>query len=285
MSHSTSHHRTGASALHAPVRTGLGEARRRFLLAAAGAGIALVVPIAALAGGRVSGVATEFTQIANYGILGDQLKRAIETASNTLQTVTNLQRQLVGLPAAVLGGVLRDLGVDMKGINRLLRTVSDARSAYANLSDMVDRDMRSMKTLKMSPQEYLNLRLDLAEKKGGVFRAAVESDMAIINTASERAEALEASMKAAAGISTHVQGFQVLASQNAQVMGSLSQLTQTIASEHVARNRERQERLANEQAMNAAVQNAQRNPGQPVRAPGFGAAIDLVAPSAAPTAP
>ena len=74
--------------------------RRTVLMVLLGGLAASVAP--SHAGGRVSGVATEFTQIANYGLLGDQLKRAIETASNTLQTVTNLQRQLVTLPASAL---------------------------------------------------------------------------------------------------------------------------------------------------------------------------------------
>lgn len=222
--------------------------------------------------------ATEWTQYANFGVLSADLVESIATATNTWNTVMNLKRQLEQLSPEALKSVLREMGVDMDAIVEIASNLNEARTAYKELSNTIERDLETMERLAMNPKEYLKLRMDLAEKKGGVYKLALDADLKVLANAKERSQSLKASMDRSKGIATHVQGFQTLAAMNAQLGAALNDLNQTIAQEHIARNREREAALLAQKQVQEAQQRAQAAPSLPSKGPTFGRALDYVGP-------
>lgn len=222
--------------------------------------------------------ATEWTQYANFGVLSADLVESIATATNTWNTVMNLKRQLEQLSPEALKSVLREMGVDMDAIVEIASNLNEARTAYKELANTIERDLETMERLAMNPKEYLKLRMDLAEKKGGVYKLALDADLKVLANAKERSQSLKAAMDRSKGIATHVQGFQTLAAMNAQLGAALNDLNQTIAQEHIARNREREAALQAQKQVQDAQKRAQATPSILNKGPTFGRALDHVGP-------
>lgn len=222
--------------------------------------------------------ATEWTQYANFGVLSADLVESIATATNTWNTVMNLKRQLEQLSPEALKSVLREMGVDMDAIVEIASNLNEARTAYKELANTIERDLETMERLAMNPKEYLKLRMDLAEKKGGVYKLALDADLKVLANAKERSQSLKAAMDRSKGIATHVQGFQTLAAMNAQLGAALNDLNQTIAQEHIARNREREAALQAQKQVQDAQKRAQAIPSILNKGPTFGRALDHVGP-------
>lgn len=220
--------------------------------------------------------ATEWTQYANFGVLSADLLQSIQTTANTYNTVMNLKRQLEQLSPEALKSVLREMGVDMDAIVEIASNLNEARAAYKELASTIERDLETMERLAMNPKEYLKLRMDLAEKKGGVYKLALDADLKILANAKERSQSLKAAMNNAKGIATHVQGFQALASMNAQLGAALNDLNQTIAQEHIARNREREAALLGQKQVQDAQKRAINTTVKPAKGPEFGNVLDHV---------
>lgn len=222
--------------------------------------------------------ATEWTQYSNFGVLSADLVESIATATNTWNTVMNLKRQLEQLSPEALKSVLREMGVDMDAIVEIASNLNEARTAYKELANTIERDLETMERLAMNPKEYLKLRMDLAEKKGGVYKLALDADLKVLANAKERSQSLKAAMDRSKGIATHVQGFQTLAAMNAQLGAALNDLNQTIAQEHIARNREREAALQAQKQVQDAQKRAQATPSILNKGPTFGRALDHVGP-------
>lgn len=220
--------------------------------------------------------ATEWTQYANFGVLSADLLQSIQTTANTYNTVMNLKRQLEQLSPEALKSVLREMGVDMDAIVEIASNLNEARTAYKELASTIERDLETMERLAMNPKEYLKLRMDLAEKKGGVYKLALDADLKILANAKERSQSLKAAMNNAKGIATHVQGFQALASMNAQLGAALNDLNQTIAQEHIARNREREAGLLAQKQVQEAQKKALNVTATPAKGPSFGNVLDHI---------
>ena len=220
--------------------------------------------------------ATEWTQLANFGVLSADLVETIATATNTWNTVMSLKRQLEQLSPEALKSVLREMGVDMDAIVAIADNLNEARSAYKDLKDTVERDLETMERLAQNPAQYLKLRMDLAEKKGGVYKLALDVALKGLANAKEGAQALKSAVDNAKGIATHVQGFQALASMNAQLGAALNDLNQTIAQEHIARNREREAELLAQKQVQDAQKRAINETIVPPKGPTFGNVLDHV---------
>lgn len=220
--------------------------------------------------------ATEWTQLANFGVLSADLVESIATATNTWNTVMNLKRQLEQLSPEALKSVLREMGVDMDAIVEIASNLNEARTAYKELANTIERDLETMERLAMNPKEYLKLRMDLAEKKGGVYKLALDADLKVLANAKERSQSLKAAMDRSKGIATHVQGFQTLAAMNAQLGAALNDLNQTIAQEHIARNREREAALQAQKQVQDAQKRALNEVVVPQKGPTFGNVLDHV---------
>lgn len=220
--------------------------------------------------------ATEWTQLANFGVLSAELVQNIQTATNTWNTVMNLKRQLEQLSPEALKSVLREMGVDMDAIVEIASNLNEARTAYKELSNTIERDLETMERLAMNPKEYLKLRMDLAEKKGGVYKLALDADLKVLANAKERSQSLKAAMDRSKGIATHVQGFQTLAAMNAQLGAALNDLNQTIAQEHIALNREREAQLLAQKQVQDAQKRALNEVIVPQKGPTFGNVLDHV---------
>lgn len=235
---------------------------------------AAVVPN--VSAGAMTGGATEWTQLANFGVLSADLVETITMVTNTYNTVVNLQRQLEQLSPENLRGVLREMGIDMDAIVAIADNLQEARTAYKDLVGTVERDLETMERLAMNPAQYLKLRMDLADKKGEVYKIALDADLKVLANAKERAQSLKSAMNNAKGLQTHVQGFQALASLNSQIGAALNDLNQSIAQENIARNREREAALQAQKQVQEAQKRAQAAPVVAPRGPTFGNVLDHV---------
>lgn len=206
-------------------------------------GFALTLGLTGVPVAHGGDIATQTTQALNWGLLGKQLDEAITTAKKTTETVTNLKKQFEIMPGKDLALMLRGMDTDTQRISVLLNDLNQAKRAYEGVKSMLDDNVKVMMKMGMNPTEYIKLRIDLAEKKGKVYQDQLNADIQVINNGRNKGALLQQSMSNVGKITTHVQGFQALAAINAQVVGSLNDLTHTVASANLEVTRERQEKL------------------------------------------
>src|SRR4030065_2212242 len=123
--------------------------------------IALAFPAApALAGGGLSGMSTEVTQLANNAeLIGIYAKEAESVMVQINQYMTMLQN-LQQLPAAILQDALGvgvgELAGQMQQYLQLYRSVSSLRQSAQQVADTLAFHGRALSALDMNPSDYLS---------------------------------------------------------------------------------------------------------------------------------
>lgn len=229
--------------------------------------------------GSVPVGATEITQILNNGELMLQVAKTAQVVQNTLASANSLALQLRHLPTNLMNEMLGNLGVDLKGVIALTDALKDAKKTYTQFEGMLEREMYAMQSMRMSPKDYLGLRINLASQKGGFYKQAMDADLKIIENAKEKAKTLESAMKNAQNIRTHVEGFQQLSAMNAQMISVLNEMSISVAQENASSNQERQDLARNTQAMAKALEAERVRRSEPRLLPQtFGGTMDLPRP-------
>lgn len=187
----------------------------KFILLALG----LAVSSPPASAGAVVG-ATEFTQIANYALLGESLVEQIAmvaqetlTATNTLNTYKAAIEDLTGLPDGVAQSMLALLQGDLDAYYKLSSATSSARRGTEAVLEAALRragDMGAMSEMGYDPRFFLSREFELAEMDAQA-RWQLDRDMEAVRQNELRLAHLSAVMRDAPGsIKSTVSGFQSL---------------------------------------------------------------------------
>lgn len=209
--------------------------RYKHLIVSVALACATASPVVAQAG-AAGGGATEFTQIANNGllasILGEQAASVVQetaTAATTLKTYQMLFEDLKGLD-----DLLRDQMLEIFNPQIFVAATMNAwevqSSAYA-LQDLFktrQKDMLEMQMKGFDPKYYLTYEAELAKADEN---AALRwnKDYETLQLAEARLAGISETAKKASSITTTIQGFQSLAATSAATATEVAELNKQVA--------------------------------------------------------
>lgn len=209
--------------------------RYKHLIVSVALACATASPVVAQAG-AAGGGATEFTQIANNGllasILGEQAASVVQetaTAATTLKTYQMLFEDLKGLD-----DLLRDQMLEIFNPQIFVAATMNAwevqSSAYA-LQDLFktrQKDMLEMQMKGFDPKYYLSYEAELAKADE---HAALRwnKDYEALQLAEARLAGIAETAKKASNVTTTIQGFQSLAATSAATATEVAELNKHLA--------------------------------------------------------
>lgn len=199
-----------------------------------------------LAGGGMSGGATEFTQLINKAQLVDiSAKSAAQVAGQVkdyalqVQQYTTMLRHLQQLPSTVLGAALGPYSDVVGDLASIYKDLTSAATIYQRTQAMLDGRIDEMGRLQMTPEEYLAAELNLARARGGAYRDKIEADRRLLEAAETKGRALQETLARTDAIGGNVEGFQHLAALNGMTVATLQDMNSQMRQAAVAAGYER----------------------------------------------
>ncbi len=192
----------------------------------------LLVSAPAFAGGGVTGGATEITQLANNAeLVASVAQQAGIQATQLQQYITQLQQyqaQVQNLQGAAANvqqfGAMAKAGAGMGGVQGYAAMAQDLlnlKAAANNVTQNISVDAATMTRLGMTPNQYYGYVAQQAAAGNKVYSDQLKTTQANLADLQNKSQAVTALAQQIPNISGNVQGFQTLASQNAQMSAML----------------------------------------------------------------
>jgi conjugal transfer/entry exclusion protein len=185
--------------------------------------------------------ATEWTQIANNMELVVTAMQTIETATNTLNSFKQLKAMLEQLNPANIAAMIGGQSAEFQQLVGLYDKLNEAKSAYQDVSSMLQNSVAEMKALGQNPGQYLQFRAKLSMAKGGMYKANYEADIAKVDNAKKQAQDLNKLIKSIPNITSTVGGLQAVVSSNTRIIGTMQSMGETIARNAAIASKDKQE--------------------------------------------
>jgi P-type conjugative transfer protein TrbJ len=200
--------------------------KRRLILSA----LMLALSGPALAGGSTGG-ATEVTQVMNNMELMASVSKQSQLvagqirdyASQVNQYMTMVQN-LKNLPAKVISETLAPYKDTIRSLGELYQASRDVYTTTTEAHDTLQRRRAEMEALKLSPTDYLNAEMLLAQTKGGIYMQQVQRDLKAFEDAQKKSEKLASMGEQVKSIGGNVEGLALLAQMNQAQVGELMEL-------------------------------------------------------------
>lgn len=223
---------------------------------------AFSLPLSAVAGGGMTGGATEFTQLANKAELIAQVGQAVQTTSNTLMTAQSTMQMLRQLPESVISEAMSGLPVEkVQALADAYTVMSQAVGVYQDAEAVLRKAHNDAQRLGISPSELLQHKANAAAMHGGVYKQAYEAEQAKLARLAKTSAEVQKQANTVKTIDSNVGGIQFLASQNVQVQATLAELSGSVAVATANAAREaklRQDELERVQRREAELMEARR---------------------------
>jgi type IV secretion system protein TrbJ len=208
----------------------------------------------AIAGGAASGGASEVTQIMNNGELVASVSKQSAMVAGQIRDYTvqlnhyaSALQNLKNLPVAAVAKLLKPYKAQLQDLNQLYTATTDVYTSSTDAFNVLQRRRAEMQALNLSPNDYLNAEMLLAQTKGGVYKQQAERDMATMKRAGEKSQVLASMDAQINSIGGNVQGLQVLAQQNQMMAGELMELNSQLRTKSLEDNQAKyQQELLNE---------------------------------------
>lgn len=195
--------------------------------------------------GLVAG-ATEFTQIANNGLLALQLPEQITTAAASVASKITLAQQYLtmlqnikNLPQDMLKELSAPYKNQIKALLELQTSIKDLKTSADNTKAMFGMRGQDWATSGKSLTEYLKYEVALADKKGGIYRKKLDQDIAAMDDMKEKATALRKTAEKTSSITGTVQGLQALTQLSGMATGELMEIKGVLLSQSADKNAEK----------------------------------------------
>lgn len=212
------------------------------------------------AGSGPTGGATELTQMLNNTELlslnsqaYDQWLEQVRTQKNTYDTLQNSITNLKTYPSGGLAQMLAPYIPIINALQGLLDSLQSMKSASQETEDMIRGRIKEAVGLNLPLQEYLKKEIVLADKRGGIYKARIDQDLAKIDNLRARASQLTSMTNRTNSLVGNLQGLQLLNQQSTMQVGELMEIKAALLEQRVASNQARVLEEA-EQAGKAAVQ-------------------------------
>ncbi|MCM2552659.1 conjugal transfer protein TrbJ [Burkholderia glumae] len=234
----------------------------------------LVVPITAHAGGGGFGGATEVTQLLNHAELIASVANEAQVVTNTLNQYAAMIQNLKQIPSQLIGTVTMPWQQLSMTYTSLAGAVSNVQSAFSSAYQLLQYRQGQANALGMSPLNYLNAEIQLAQTKGGAYQDQIQRDMQTLQSASVQAQNLVSLANQVPAISGSVQGLQHLATTSSMIGGVLMDLRGIALQQQINTANQRVDEARNEQATSGITQQMlreanQQAAGTALSAPGF----------------
>ncbi|WP_454688254.1 hypothetical protein [Achromobacter aloeverae] len=138
------------------------------------------------------------------------------------QSVTNLEQ----LPSSVLNGATGMYASQAGQLAQISTEVGGLLQATQSIQQFAGRANSEMDSLDMTPAQWSQAYLNLAQTRGGAYQQQLDQDVASLNAFSARARSLQALSSQIPAVSGNVQGLQLL---NQQANAQASELMQVSA--------------------------------------------------------
>lgn len=210
------------------------RSKLRVAAAAASAAIAFVMPLPAGAGGSILGTggALEITQLMNHAELVHQVGQQAQMIGNQIREYATMIQNLRRLPDGWVRGVTLPYRQALAALLELKASIDEVRAASRSAEDIFGRRISAMRLLDMTPQDYIEAELRLAQERGGAYQATLEADLDSLQRAAAKAQSLKNLTDSIPAISGNVEGLQNLAAHSAMMAGELIELRTSIQRQH-----------------------------------------------------
>lgn len=222
----------------------------------------LSLPLTAVAGGGMTGGATEITQLANKVELIAQVGQAVQTTSNTLMTAQSTMQMLRQLPESVISEAMSGLPVEkVQALADAYTVMSQAVGVYQDAEYVLRKAHNDAQRLGISPSELLQHKANAAALHGGIYLQTYEAEQAKLARLARTSAEVQKQANTVKTIDSNVGGIQFLASQNVQVQATLAELSGSVATATANAAREaklRQDEIERVQRREAELMEARR---------------------------
>lgn len=195
------------------------------------------------AGGAATGGASEVTQVMNNGELIASVSKQAQIVSGQIRDFTvqvnhysTALQNLKNLPVAVVAKALAPYKETLKSLGELYVATNDVYTSSSDAFNVLQKRRAEMQAMNLTPTEYLNSEMLLAQTKGGVYKQQAERDVAFFKKAEEKSIALAGMESQINAVSGNVQGFQLLAQQNQLMAGELMELNSQLRTKSLQDN-------------------------------------------------
>jgi type IV secretion system protein TrbJ len=219
------------------------ESRREFIVRLLAAHVAAALPAIARAGGGVgvpAGVATEFTQLLNYGQLVAQYAKQAQMVVNQIQaqvtrvmSYATMLEHLYQLPGEITDAVIGPWKSQANLLQKVSESVNGVSSAATQVQGIYTRSYTEMGDLNMTGQQWLGTYQKLAGQAGSFFQQQYQQDVAAIGNLATKAQQLQVTAAETPEITGTVKGLQMLVQQS-NVVAAVSLDTQSLLTRMVA---------------------------------------------------
>src|SRR5574337_658072 len=226
-------------------------------IATTSAAIALFSAVPAGAGGSVLGTggALEVTQLLNHAELVRQVAQQAQMISNQISQYATMIQNLHRLPDEWVGQVTLPYRQVLGSLLQMKTAVDEVRTTSLHMEAVFSRRLSAMKHLDMTPQEYLDAELRLAQEWGGTYQDSLEADLDSLQRATDKAQSLKTLSDSIPAISGNVEGLQNLAAHSTMMAGELIEMRTSIQRQNALLA---QEKRAQQQAAELQTQRNMR---------------------------
>jgi P-type conjugative transfer protein TrbJ len=243
------------------------------------AAVAMAPATSALAGGRVGGGATEWTQLANnVELIASVSKQAQMVAEQIISKITQINQlqtmmtNLKQLPGQVISQSMAPYAEQLNAFRELQGAVNGIRSAADNTRAMYENRGLDFNASGKDVRSYIEFEVALAQRRGGVYKQRLDQDLAAMDQLRDRAANLRTVAQRTASITGNVEGLQQLGQLSAMSAGELMEIKAAILAQNADRNEQaKQEQDATavrssvaDNSIKAARDRAVRNPDRRV---------------------
>lgn len=162
--------------------------------------------------------------VASVAKQSQMVSQQVKDYSNQLMQYQTMLTNLKQYDPAQLARNLEGVKRNLESAKRIYSATQDLNSKYRNAQEIYERRNSEIKKLKLSSEEYFNNEYDLAEAKGGIYKAQLDSDMRELEEAERKSAEFQMMSSDINNISGNVKGLSLLAQQNQYMLGELSNL-------------------------------------------------------------
>ncbi|WP_146187700.1 hypothetical protein [Limnohabitans sp. T6-5] len=219
------------------------------------AGIVLIALGASVQSGTIAGTggSTEITQILNNSELVAGVYKQAEMVAEQVQSklvqldqLTSMQTNLEKLRSGDVASVINQFRSQVRAYQDLKNATTGLRDAAASARAMFEaRGIDFSGSGRTDLRSYIQYELELAKRKGGVYRQRLDQDLGALDNMQQRSQEFRRVADETANITGNVQGIQRLSQLSAMTAGELMELKAAVLAQNAESNRQQIDAVAN----------------------------------------
>jgi type IV secretion system protein TrbJ len=190
-----------------------------------------------------TGGASEITQILNNGELIESVTKQAEMVSEQVNSkliqidqYTTMMRNLQNYPKAQLDAMLAPYQSQITAFSKLYQAATDVKKAATNTYGLLQSRVQDASALNMDFVKYMGYEILNAQKRGGMYKQRLNTDIEAIQNLQDRANQLRKVADQTSAITGNVQGLAQLNQQTTMVAGELMEMRGLMLQQNMDKN-------------------------------------------------